>query len=274
MIAAAFRSEMRKMWKRPATWVTVGLFGLVNFADLFDEYRDGRREPDNPFFLPDGWSTIMGEQVMVGFIFASVLLILLVAAEFNWRTARQNVIDGLSKTQWYSAKLLLVPFLAILFLMTRVLMGSAFALAGTAMPSEAALIGPVQWSAFGGMFLAAAGYASLALFVAAALRSSGPAMAVWFAWLAFGERLLVGGLGSLFESLRPVLQWAPLTTFNRLRDYIQYDPEAFRRAAELAAENDRAAQQAVDLGPAVAGTLIWIAGLSFVGWLWFRRRDL
>jgi hypothetical protein len=274
VIAVAFLSEMRKMWKRPATWVTLGFFVLVNFADLFDEYRDARRDPDSPFFLPDGWSTILGEQVMVGFIFASVLLILLVAAEFNWRTARQNVIDGLSKTQWYSAKLLLVPFLAILFLMTRVLMGVAFALAGTALPSEVALIGPVQWSALGGMFLSAAGYTSFALFVAAAIRSSGPAMAVWFAWMAFGERLLVGGLGSLFESLRPVLKWAPITTFNRLRDYAQYDSEAFRRAAEWAAENERAAPQPVDLGPAIAGTLLWIVGLSFAGWLWFRRRDL
>ena len=108
---AAFRSEMRKMWKRPATWVTLGLFGLMTVADLIGEYRRARKDPDDPFFLPDAWSQILGEEVMVGFIFASVLVILLVAAEFSWRTARQNVIDGLSKTQWYWAKVLLIPIL-------------------------------------------------------------------------------------------------------------------------------------------------------------------
>ena len=274
MIGAAFRSEMLKTWKRPATWVTLGLFGLITFADLFDEYREARKDPEDPFFLPDAWSQILGEEVMIGFIFASVLVILLVAAEFSWRTARQNVIDGLSKTQWYSAKVLLLPLLAGLFLALRVLVGGSFAFAGTDPSTDATLFGAAQVSALGGMFITGLGYTSLALFIATAIRSSGPAMAVWFAWFAFGERLLVGGLGSLFESLRPVLKWAPVMTFNRLRDYIRYDPDAFRRAAEWAAEHDRPGPEVEALGPAIAGSLLWIGGLTLVGWLWFRRRDL
>lgn len=274
MIGAACRSELLKAWKRPATWVTFGLFGLVTVADLVDAYRDGRKDPENPFLLPDSWGQILGEEVVIGFIFASVLVILLVAAEFNWRTARQNVIDGLSKTQWYSAKALLLPALAALFLALRVIVGGSLALAGTEVTAGTELIGAAQWSAIGGMFLAGLGYTSLALFVATAIRSSGPAMAVWFAWFAFGESLLVGGLGSLFEGLRPALRWAPVTTFNRLRDYIQYDPQAFRRAAEWAARHDRPPPVVEAMGPAIAGTVLWIAGLTLVGWWWYRRRDL
>ena len=273
-MGAAFRSEMRKMWKRPATWVTLGLFALITLADLIGEYRNARKDPDDPFFLPEAWSQILGEEVMVGFIFASVLVILLVAAEFNWRTARQNVIDGLSKTQWYSAKVLLLPSLSALFLALRVAVGGSFALAGTDLSTGAALFGAAQLSALGGMFITGLGYTSLALFAAMAIRSSGPAMAVWFAWFAFGERLLVGGLGSLFESLRPVLKWAPVMTFDRLRDYIQYDPEAFRRASEWAAQHERPVPDLEALGPALAGSLLWIAALIVVGWLWYRRRDL
>ena len=186
MIGAAFRSEMLKTWKRPATWVTLGLFGLITFADLFDEYREARKDPEEPFFLPDAWSQILGEEVMIGFIFASVLVILLVAAEFSWRTARQNVIDGLSKTQWYSAKVLLLPLLAGLFLALRVVVGGSFAFAGTDPSTDATLFGAAQISALGGMFITGLGYTSLALFIATAIRSSGPAMAVWFAWFAFG----------------------------------------------------------------------------------------
>jgi len=273
-MGAAFRSEMRKMWKRPATWVTLGLFGLMTVADLIGEYRRARKDPDDPFFLPEAWSQILGEEVVVGFIFASVLVILLVAAEFNWRTARQNVIDGLSKTQWYSAKVLLLPLLSALFLALRVAVGGSFALAGTDLSAGAALFGTAQLSALGGMFVTGLGYTSLALFAAVAIRSSGPAMAVWFAWFAFGERLLVGGLGSLFESLRPVLKWAPVMTFDRLRDYSQYDPETFRRASEWAARHERPAPELEALGPALAGSLYWIVALIVVGWLWYRRRDL
>ncbi|MCL7960223.1 MAG: hypothetical protein M8861_08530 [marine benthic group bacterium] len=271
---AAFRSEMRKMWKRPATWVTLGLFGLITVADLFGEYRRARKDPDDPFFLPDAWSLILGEEVMVGFIFASVLVILLVAAEFSWRTARQNVIDGLSKTQWYWAKVLLVPLLSALFLALRAAIGGSFALAGTDLAAGAQWFGAAQLAALGGMFVTGLGFASLALFVAVAIRASGPAMAVWFAWFAFGERLVVGGLGALFEGWRPILKWAPIMTFNRLRDYIQYDSEAFRMAAERAVEQERPVPELEALGPAFAGSFLWIAALLVFGWLWYRKRDL
>ncbi len=274
MIWAAFRGEMRKAWKRPATWVTLGLFGLITVADLFSEFRQARKDPEAPFFLPEAWSQILGEEVMIGFIFASVLVILLVAAEFSWRTARQNVIDGLSKTQWYSAKLLLLPLLTALFLGLRVFVGGSFALAGTDLSTGAALFGSTQISALGGMFVTGLGYTSLALFAAVAIRASGPAMAVWFAWFAFGERLLVGGLGSMFEGLRPILKWAPVMTFNRLRDYIQYDPDALRRAAEWAAQHERPVPAAEALGPPIVGSLLWISALTLAGWLWYRSRDL
>lgn len=271
---AAFRSEMRKMWKRPATWVTLGIFGLITVADLIGEYRRARRNPDDPFFLPDAWSLILGEEVMVGFIFASVLVILLVAAEFSWRTARQNVIDGLSKTQWYWAKVLLIPVLVALFLALRVAVGGSFALAGTDLSVGAELFGNAQLSALAGMFVTGLGFASLALFASVAIRASGPAMAVWFAWFAFGERLVVGGLGALFEGLRPILKWAPIMTFSRLRDYVQYDPEAFRRAAERAVEHELPVPELEALGPAFAGSFLWIAALLVFGWLRYRKRDL
>lgn len=262
------------MWKRPATWVTLGLYGLIMFADLFDEYRDARAEGGEPFVLPQAWSGILGEEVVIGFVFSSVLLILLVAAEFSWRTARQNVIDGLSKSQWYGTKLLLVPLLVALFLVIRAALGGALAWAGTDPAQPAALIGPTQLRALAGMWLGGMGYASLALFAATAIRSSGPAMAVWFAWFAFAERLLVGGLGSLFELARPALRWAPIATFNRLTSYAQYDPEALRRVAQRAAEHDGPITTGVALEPAIIGTLAWIVVLAVSGWLWYRRRDL
>jgi ABC-2 type transport system permease protein len=274
VILRALRAEMLKLWKRPATWVTVGLFTLITFADVLDDYRDALKDPEVSFFLPEAWSRILGEEVMIGFIFASVLVILLVAAEFSWRTARQNVIDGLSKTQWYWAKVLLLPVVAALFLVLRVVVGGSFALAGTDLSSGRAVMGGPQFAALGGMYLTGLGYACLALFVSAAVRSSGPAMAVWFAWFAFGERLLVGGLGSLFQGLRPALRWAPVSTFNRLNDYLRYDPEALRQAVEWATRHDRPVPQVEALGPAVAGTALWIAALLLTGWWWYRRRDL
>jgi len=210
----------------------------------------------------------------VGFVFASVLPILLVAAEFSWRTARQNVIDGLSKTQWYVAKLLLVPVLAGLFLLTRVGLGGGLALAGTGWPPPHGVLAAPQLRALGGLFLAGLGYGSLALFAAAAIRASGPAVAAWFAWFAFGERLLAGGVASLFAGLRPAVKWLPVATFGKLTDYLQYDNAALREAAAGAAAGDRPPPDLPPLEPALLGTCLWIAALLLIGWLWYRRRDL
>jgi hypothetical protein len=275
-LGTLFRNEMRKMWKRLATWVTLGLFTLITLVDLGEEFFRARRDPSEPFVLPEAWGLILGEEVMIGFIFAAVLLILLVAAEFGWRTARQNVIDGLSKTQWFTAKALLVPFLAALFLAERVLVGGLLARAGTDAAAAAAdpLFGAAQWAALGGMFVAALGYGSLALFASTAIRSSGPAMAVWFAWIAFGENLLRGGLGSLFEGMKPALRWLPKATFDGLRNYMRYDSAAYEKAADWAAENGQILPAPISPEPALLGSLAWIAFFIAVSYLWFRRRDL
>ena len=80
--------------------------------------------------------------------------------------------------------------------------------------------------------------------------------------------------GSLFESLRPALRWLPMSTFNRLTNYIQYDSEAMQRFAEWAAQHDRSIPEQLSLQPAVLGTLAWMTVLAVGGWVWYRRRDL
>jgi hypothetical protein len=46
-------------------------------------------------------------------IFGVVLIVLMVCNEFGWKTSRQNIIDGLSKPQWFAGKALLIPTVAV-----------------------------------------------------------------------------------------------------------------------------------------------------------------
>jgi len=268
-------NEMLKMRKRPAFWITIGFFTFVTLMDLGEEFYAALKDPSDPFSLPTAWVEILGQQMVVGAIFAAVLLILLSASEFPWRTARQNVIDGLSKSELFVGKLMLLPLLAALFAAERVLAGVVLALFGTdAGAATGPLMGGIQWAAIGGFTLASMGYASLALAAALAIRSSGPAMAVWFFYFAVGENLIRGGLGAPFEGLRPALGWLPLGTFGRLTSYVQYDPEAFRRAVEVAAQSDRSPPTHADLGLPVLATAAWIAAFVLLSYLSFRKRDL
>ncbi len=270
MIGALVRNETRKTLKRLATWVTLGFFTFVLVMSFGGEYFDARREPDETFALPSAWSEILGEQSFVGLVFGSVLLVLLISSEFSWRTARQNVIDGLTKEQWFVGKTLLLPALAILFVGVQVVIGGGFALAGTDLSATSEpLMGGLQWKAIGGLLLAWMALGSMGVAAAMATRSPGPAMAVWFSYVALGENLLRAGLSQLGEWIEPALRFLPFALARTLTVYQRWQLPAEGPIEEMASR-----VAVVDTGTLVLANLAWIAFFLLVSFLWFRRRDL
>jgi hypothetical protein len=273
---ALFRNEMLKTFKRLATWVTLGLFSFIVFMNFGDEYLGARKDPERTFALPDAWPKIFGDGAFVGLVFGTVLLILMVAGEFSWRTARQNVIDGLSKGRWYWAKTILIPMLAVVFIGELTVVGGFFAYLGTdASAVSGPLMGATQWAAIGGLMLGFMLLASMGFAAAMAIRSQGPAMAVWFFYIGFGERLLLGGLSQLGEWIRPALRFAPFSTVQGgLANYLQWDPVALQRATERAIEAERTPPEIWDGGTLLITAVAWLAFFVVGSFLWFRRRDL
>lgn len=273
--AILLRNETLKLRKRLAFWVTLGLFAFIHGVSFVEQYLQARRDPEDPFALPAAWSLILDDESMISVIFGAVVLILLMSSEFSWRTARQNVIDGLSKTAWYWGKVALLPIVGAIFILSQVAIGGAFALAGTQLVSaQGPLVGPPFFQALGGFFLSFFVMGSLALTAALAIRSSGPAMAAWFAWIAFGERLVALGLGRLFAGLKPALEYLPFSTSLRLLDYDAFDPAAYERAVEAAHAAGRTPPEPVAVGTAAVVAVGWIVLLVGASYLWFRKRDL
>ena len=67
----------------------------------------------NPFDLPGTWQMVC--YVNSFFLLAlGILMILLLTNEYNFRTNRQNIIDGLSRTEFAVSKLLIMFLLAFL----------------------------------------------------------------------------------------------------------------------------------------------------------------
>lgn len=270
------RNEAIKTFKRLAFWVTFSFFTFILVMSFGENYMDAARDPDQTFALPGAWRAIVTGSTEIALIFGSVILVLLLCSEFSWRTARQNVIDGLSKEQFFVGKVLLLPLVGLLFIVTQLVVGGGLALTGTDFSVvDEPLIGAVHWSTIGGFALAFLGYGSFALFVSLAIRNSGPAMAVWFFYVAIGEQLLAGGLGAVSDRLGELARFLPINTFNQLHRYYQHDDAAFQQAVQRAVEagNDPPAD------PWANGTLLvvwflWVA--LFVGgsFLWFRKRDL
>jgi len=67
----------------------------------------------NPYELPATWQMV--SYINSYFVLAlGILMILLLTNEYNFRTSRQNIIDGLTRTQFAVSKLLIMVVLAIL----------------------------------------------------------------------------------------------------------------------------------------------------------------
>jgi ABC-2 type transport system permease protein len=275
MFGVLFRNEMLKMFKRLAFWVTFIIFSFINLMNFGESFFRGVADPNRAFALPGVWQDIISENAEINFVFGGVLLVLLIANEFQWRTSRQNVIDGLSKDQWFYGKLLLVPVTGILFVGVRILIGTVFGMLGTDFATlSGSVIGSVQWTALGAVYLAFLGFGSWALFASLAIRNTGPAMAVFLAYVAFIEDLIAGGLVRLSKQLEPIVQFFPMNTFKQLNRWIQFDPVAFEQAVKRAVENQRPPPEIWSLPTLFGATFTWIAVFVAVSLLWYRQRDL
>lgn len=273
MLRAVFRNELLKTFHRLAFWVTFIFFVGGTTIGFLDSYLRATYDPNRTFALPGAWRDIITDDPEVAFIFGSVILILLVANEFTWRTARQNVIDGLSKEWFFAGKLLLIPVIVVFFEGARLLAGGAFAYLGRESAGGPLIEGP-HWWALAGATLAFAGFLSLALFIALAVRSGGGAMGVMLLYFAVVENLVAGGLTRLSEALEPVVAFLPIRSFTGLTRYIQYDPRAFDAAVQRALENHREPPTLADPVTFWLVPMAWIVLLLGSGFVWFRKRDL
>jgi ABC-2 type transport system permease protein len=269
------RNEWFKTRHRPAFFVTLAFFAFVHVMDQGDSFWEAFTKPDRSYALPDAWSSIFSGGSVMLLIFGSIAVIMLVSSEFTWRTARQNVIDGLSKTQWFFGKVILLGLVGLLFFGVQMAIGVAASLPGTDFSN---LTGPiVSWSvveASAGLLLAFASVGGLALLLALSMRSAGPAMAAWFFWIAMGEQLVPALVGRLVPALEPALGMLPFGAAQKLLEFGAYDAPTYESIVQRAAAAERAAPELIDLAlwvPVNVGWALLFLGLSY---LLYRRRDL
>lgn len=117
--------EFLKLSKLKAVWVLIGLYlvalvGVSMAGKLVLDYLTGKGVEFNglnPGMIPiydfnDIWQNLA---FLAGYfkIFPGLILIISVSNEFSYRTHRQNIIDGLSRTEFFLSKLSFAAFLAV-----------------------------------------------------------------------------------------------------------------------------------------------------------------
>ncbi|HSM60357.1 MAG TPA: ABC transporter permease subunit, partial [Longimicrobiales bacterium] len=207
--------------------------------------------------------------------FGAVALILLIASEFTWRTARQNVIDGLSKGEFFLGKALAWPPVVLSFMLALLALVAVFGLAGSAGAGTAGpFIQAADLAHIGGLSVTALGYTSIAFFLAFLARSSGAAMGLFFLWIAFFEQILGKLLGLVGGVAASAAGFLPRAVFDRLIEREQYDAAARQAAVDAAVEAGRTAPEFLPTGLLVGASFAWVAVFVLLAFQVYRRRDL
>lgn len=261
------RNEFIKTRRRTAFWVATLIFtGLMSliFGGMFSQ---GLRKPARAFTLPGGWGEVLGGPGVLAAFFAAIVLILLVSSEFTWRTSRQNVIDGLSKEEFFGAKLAMLPIVGLVFFLVMLAVGGGFGVAGTVAKGALETNGPMLRSTdlalMGGSLLGLLGWSSFAFLLAITIRSSGSAIGAFFLYFIV-EQVLGQVAGAIGPTAAAIARFAPNSVFKSLWEPVRYGVVALKPGQTLPIET----QWYVIAGGA------YVVVFVLTAFVLYRRRDL
>jgi ABC-type transport system involved in multi-copper enzyme maturation permease subunit len=121
------RTEWLKIKKYPAFWWVMGITALtypgINymFIGVYKDITEKRSASGqmvkaligNPFSFPEAWRTVAFFSSLFVFI-PAIVIIKLITNEYTYRTNRQNIIDGWSRKNFMTGKLIDVIILSII----------------------------------------------------------------------------------------------------------------------------------------------------------------
>ena len=148
-----------------------------------------------PFQFPGVWNTVTW---ISGFLlfFPGLIIIILMTNEFSYKTHRQNIIDGLSRTQFIYVKMMMCVLIAlfstIIVFIVALLFGFTEGHAGFSFHDSVYL--PL-------FFLQTLSYTSLALVIATLFRRSGIAIGVYFLYAEIIDQMLSSICSHYFNNI-------------------------------------------------------------------------
>lgn len=241
--------------------VAAAIFATLMFFTYGGEYYYYISYGGSYYGFPSAWFTIISRGGMTTSIFSAILITLLVASEFDWRTSRQNIIDGVAKYQWFTAKVLLIPTVSLCFYCFQLATGGILNWIGTAPEVRQTIkITNVQVLAFSGGMLGMFLFSCLALLFSMITRSAGPALGITFAYF-FLEQLANRTLRGL--GLDDFADCLPGQVMSTLFNYTQYDPDSRFKPSSI---------WETDL--LISAGLAWVIIFTLLAWLVYGKRDL
>lgn len=198
-------------------WILSALFVVSIFGINYITYQVQSHRPKAnpmadmilgvpPFQFPDVWHTVAYMSSFLLFI-PGLLMIIAITNEYNFKTHRQNVIDGLSRSQFITTKLAVAGIISLVSTLLVLIMAFVFGLVeGAAISFE-----KIQFILY--FFIQALSYTGVALLIGVLFKRSGIAVGIFFLYIAVLENTLVFFLNRNISGLGYFL---PLETTDQL----------------------------------------------------------
>ena len=205
-----FRAELRKILPYRTVWVILALF--VVLLALFvsaggSVVLNGQQVGATLYTFPGLWQKLAYVASFFNLLLG-ILLVILITDEFQFRTFRQQVIDGASVAELLQNKLLVSGLLAAFGMLTVLALGFYFGLTRAADTANQATVGITAVALYGVQVL---GLLSMAALLAVLVRRSGPSILLFllYAWVA--EPLLRFSLPDALDRYLPAKVFNSLT---------------------------------------------------------------
>ncbi len=281
---ALLQIELIKTLKRRAFWVSLGLFLLFFLPLMIAAFgRGGSIEINNQklvsIALPQGWGLMLDLQGLdiasMSRLFLPVMVCIFIGSEFVFKTSRQNIIDGLSREQFFLAKVIYVLFMAVIFFVLYLVLVFTFGylLIDRSQITDAIVRG-VDVQMMGAFFVMLIGTGLLAMLFGIASRNTGTAIGLFFFYSTVVEQI-APNLLRLKESLRPIAEYfnyLPIHIFREIVKPGRYDTEAL--SAKFAQMQGASATPDMTTQTVWICALVYLVVLSGASYLLLKKTDL
>jgi ABC-type transport system involved in multi-copper enzyme maturation permease subunit len=267
--------EWLKLKKYPAFWWMMGIVALtypgVNmmFHSIFSKMTGGKNMEGqlmkaligNPFAFPEAWHSV-GYLSSIFVMIPAILVIMIIANEYTYKTNRQNIIDGWTRDQFVLSKLFDVLIISVFVTVAFVLVALPF---GFSYSSE---IEQTRWAEqikYIPLFLLQTfAQLSIAFLLGFVIKRSFIALGVFLFYFVIVEPIAVGYIRYQ-------------TSFKKLADFLplEVSDKLIPPAAFIGRFNKEGYEQSLlDINMHIVYTCIFTAAIWWLCFLLYRKRDL
>lgn len=272
MIGRLLAIEWLKARRRPVVRLALFVVPVLVAFFMLPGYLMHRSQPEvmRGIPMPESWPSIIDTSSGILGVIFSAALALVVASEGSWRTQRQNVIDGLSRTEYLAGKLLFGLSLITAGWVLALLSASGMALLDSRVDggSWAPFAEPVHHLMMAGGFLYTLMMGSIGIFFGLLMRSSGGALACTVLFSVGQAGVILPLLMALGDGWLRAIPFLPIMVGESLRSLESYT------GGEAAGSPLPALFESLPAAGAAPVAILYIALFALGGWAILRHRDL